>query len=52
MGIIKFLINIDQEEVGLSNNQTDDIIDELHNMGLIKNWGDQNTSDFGRKTRD
>lgn len=23
-------------EVGLSNNQTDDTIDDLHNMGLIK----------------
>jgi Mn-dependent DtxR family transcriptional regulator len=27
-------------EVGLSNSQTDDIIDDLHNMGLIKKIGE------------
>jgi Mn-dependent DtxR family transcriptional regulator len=26
--------------VGLSNSQTDDIIDDLHNMGLIKKIGE------------
>ena len=27
-------------EVGLSNSQTDEIIDDLHNMGLIKKIGE------------
>jgi predicted transcriptional regulator len=27
-------------EVGLSNSQTDDIIEDLHNMGLIKKIGE------------
>lgn len=27
-------------EVGLSNSETDDIINDLHNMGLIKKIGD------------
>lgn len=39
-------------EVGISNRQTDDFVDDLHNMGLIKkNWNNQNTSNFRRQTR-
>jgi hypothetical protein len=39
-------------EVGLSNSQTDDIIYDLHNMGLVKKIGETKILDFGRQTRD
>jgi Mn-dependent DtxR family transcriptional regulator len=29
-----------ESEIGLSNSQTDNIIDDLHNMGLIKKIGE------------
>ena len=38
-------------EVGISNSQTDDFVDDLHNMGLIKKLDLPNTSNFRRQTR-